>query len=85
MPAIPLHLRGHAEALAGGFDGIRAELGIDETFPAEVLAEVETVVARGPQPAASTDLRHVPFLTIDPPGSMDLDQALALERTEGGG
>lgn len=85
MPAIPLHLRGHAEALAAGFDGIRAELGIDEDFPADVLAEVEAVVARGPQPTASVDLRDVPFLTIDPPGSMDLDQALALERTQGGG
>lgn len=85
MPAIPLHLRGHAEALAAGFDGIRAELEIDDRFPAEVLAEVEQVVARGPQPASTVDLRDVPFLTIDPPGAMDLDQALALERTAGGG
>lgn len=85
MPAIPLHLRGHADVLEAGFDDIRAELGIEEAFPPGVLAEVHEAVARGPQPAATNDLRDVPFLTIDPPGAMDLDQALALERTAGGG
>ena len=85
MPAIPLHVRGGPAAeLAAGFDAIRAELGIVDDFPPDVLAEVEEVIRRGPVPAATTDLREVPFLTIDPPGSLDLDQALALSRDEAG-
>lgn len=70
--------------LAGGFDAIRTELGISDTFPAEVLAETDEVVRSGPSVPAELDLRDVPFLTIDPPGSMDLDQALALSRTAKG-
>ncbi len=85
VPSVPLRLDGHADALASGFDAIRAELGIVEAFPPEVLAEVDEVVRRGPRPAATVDLLDVPFLTIDPPGAMDLDQALALERRSGGG
>ena len=84
MPAVPLHVRGTTADLAAGFDAIRAELGIPEAFPPEVLAEVDEVVRRGPEPVATTDLRDVPFLTIDPPGSMDLDQALWLERDGAG-
>lgn len=83
MPAVPLHVRGTTADLAAAFDAIRAELAIPESFPPEVLAEVDEVTRRGPDPAATTDLRDVPFLTIDPPGSMDLDQALWLERDPG--
>ena len=35
-------------------------------------------------PLPAHDLRDVPFLTIDPPGSTDLDQAMALSRTGDG-
>jgi exoribonuclease R len=86
VPAVPLHLRGPAAELAAGFDAIRAELGVSATFPPDVLAEVDEVVRRGPSAETDTvvDLRDVPFLTIDPPGAMDLDQALALERAPGG-
>ena len=92
MPAIPLRLDPTVTAssrragdLGSGFDAIRAELGIDEEFPADVLAETEEVVRAGPSVRAGLDLRDVPFLTIDPPGSMDLDQALAIERRPAGG
>jgi exoribonuclease R len=90
VPAVPLRLRTAAGAgggdLAAGFDAIRAELEIPAAFPPEVLAEVDEVVRRGPSPdtPAVADLRDVPFLTIDPPGAMDLDQALFLERGAGG-
>ena len=84
MPTIPLHVDPTVD-LAAGFDAIRAELGISEDFPADVLAETDQVVRDGPSVVATLDLRDVPFLTIDPPGSMDLDQALALERRPGGG
>lgn len=49
-----------------------------ETFPAEVLAEAER--AAGEPRLPETDLTDVPFVTIDPPSSLDLDQAMHLER-----
>ncbi len=47
-------------------------------FPADVLAEAEAAVREPDLP--SSDLTDLPFLTIDPPGSTDLDQAMHLER-----
>jgi exoribonuclease R len=79
VPAVPLRLDPTVD-LGAGFDAIRKELGIAEEFPADVLAEADEAVRRGPTIAATADLRDVPFLTIDPPGSMDLDQALSLTR-----
>lgn len=67
-------------ALEAGFAAVRRELEIPAAFPPEVLAEAAAVVARGPEPQATEDLRNVPFLTIDPEESTDLDQAVALER-----
>ena len=83
MPVPPLRIDRTVD-LAAGFDAIRAELGVDDVFPADVLAETDEVVRAGPSVRADLDLRDVPFLTIDPPGSMDLDQALALARTPSG-
>ena len=57
---------------------IRAEAGVPETFPAEVLAEAEGAATEPRVP--ETDLTDVPFVTIDPPSSLDLDQAMHLER-----
>ncbi len=54
-------------------------------FPADVLAEAEAVAA-GPQPPPSPDgstrrdATDLPFVTIDPAGSTDLDQAVHIER-----
>jgi exoribonuclease R len=47
-----------------------------------VLAEAEAA-AKAPR-LPDLDLTAVPFLTIDPPGSLDLDQALHLERASTG-
>ncbi|HVF32831.1 MAG TPA: RNB domain-containing ribonuclease, partial [Acidimicrobiales bacterium] len=55
-----------------------------DEFPPEVEAEAAEAIHSGPSLPATVDLRDVPFLTIDPPGSMDLDQALALERDGSG-
>lgn len=57
---------------------LREELDIREDFPADVLREAEEAVAAHRLPGA--DLRDLPFLTIDPPGSTDLDQAVHLAR-----
>lgn len=67
-----------AEALAH----LRTEFELPSGFPPAVLAELRTVLA-GHRPAA-LDLTHVPFLTIDPPGATDLDQAMQLQ-TRGSG
>lgn len=68
------------------FQRAREELGVRAEFPAGALEEAERA-ARGRVPAAArgyADLTDVPFVTIDPPGSRDLDQALHLERAGGG-
>jgi exoribonuclease R len=67
-----------SEALAG----ITERLGLTRTFPPGVEAEAERVARDSGLPAAGrTD---VPFLTIDPPGSTDLDQAMFIERQGNG-
>ena len=61
---------------------LRRELEIPGEFPPEVLAEAEAAAANPPAP--EHDARDIALLTIDPPGSMDLDQAMHLERRDGG-
>ena len=53
-------------------------------FPDPVLAEAERAAATPWPREGRLDLRDLPFLTIDPPGSMDLDQAMLLERSGDG-
>jgi len=68
------------------FRRIRAEFDVPDDFPPAVREEAEQVAARGPlipDGAASDerrDARDVPFVTIDPEGSRDLDQAFHAER-----
>ncbi|KHK96226.1 ribonuclease II [Microbacterium mangrovi] len=66
--------------LAASLIALREELQVPEAFPPEVLAEADA--ARAALPA--TDLRDLPFATLDPPGSRDLDQAFHLEQTPRG-
>lgn len=68
--------------LAARFAAIRDELGVDVGFPGEVLAEARSVA--GTAPASAADHSDVPFVTIDPPGSRDLDQAMCIERAGSG-
>lgn len=63
-----------------GLDALRHELDIPASFPPAVTAEA--VAARPLQDGA--DATDVPFVTIDPEGSLDLDQAVHIERTAGG-
>jgi exoribonuclease R len=65
-----------ADAAAPLFEAIRREVGVPAAFPAEVEAEAEAA-AREPVERERVEL---PFVTIDPPGSRDLDQALHVER-----
>lgn len=68
-----------AVGLRSRLDAIRAELEVPEEFPAEVIAEAERVAAE-PLSLPERDETELPFLTIDPAGSMDLDQAMHLSR-----
>ncbi|TFV85766.1 RNB domain-containing ribonuclease [Blastococcus sp. CT_GayMR16] len=61
---------------APDFATIRAEFDVPEEFPPAVLAEAERR-ARGPQ-LPELDATDVPLVTLDPPGSRDLDQAVHL-------
>lgn len=72
-----------AAGLGPRLEAILAESGIDREFPAAVLAEAEQVAAQ-PLSLPERDATDLPFVTIDPPGSMDLDQALHLAREAGG-
>ncbi|MHA7241127.1 RNB domain-containing ribonuclease [Arthrobacter sp. TMS1-12-1] len=85
MPAQHMDLRNREsqQRLTESLRSLREELGVREQFPEDVLREAEASVAAHTLPA--TDLRALPFLTIDPPGSTDLDQAVHLTRRQGGG
>jgi exoribonuclease R len=63
-------------SLGEAFVRIREELAVRIEFPPEVLAAAARAAATPP----SRDETAVPFVTVDPPGSMDLDQALHIER-----
>lgn len=78
MPARHQRLRGGDGALAAALAAIRADLELPGAFPAEAEAEAARLAAAPPLPEA--DATDVPFVTIDPPGSTDLDQALHLAR-----
>ncbi len=83
MPRRHLALRVRDEAggraLRAGFARIREELDVPPDLPPDALAEAEKA-ARSADLTAY-DLVDLPFLTIDPPGSTDLDQAMHLERS----
>jgi len=78
-----VRLSAQADDLRASFATIRADIGIPEAFPPDVLAEAERS-AREPR-MPDVDLTDVPFVTLDPPESMDLDQAFHLERRPAGG
>jgi exoribonuclease R len=65
------------------FTALRRELELPERFPPQAEAEADKAAA-APLPAGLPDLTGAPFVTIDPPTSMDLDQAMYLERRDRG-
>lgn len=77
-------MTGAAEApLRAALRELRTDLDVPLDFPAEVLAEAERA-AKAPR-LPEHDATDIPLFTIDPPGSVDLDQAMHLARREGGG
>ena len=74
----PVPVAGEHRELTRAFDAVREELKVPGPFPPDVLAEAEAVAGSAELP--QRDETALPFLTIDPSGSMDLDQALLIER-----
>lgn len=76
--------------IVSALDDIRAELDIEIGFTDEASKEAIESAARGPQiPHGSAadsviDRTDIDLVTIDPPGSMDLDQAFAAKQTPSG-
>ncbi len=72
-----LHLRPVAvpAEIAQGLADLRASLEIPSEFPPPVVAAAQAVVEH-PRPLPDLDRTDLELVTIDPPGSMDLDQAV---------
>jgi exoribonuclease R len=83
VPRRSVRLAAPADDLRQTFAAIRADIGIPEAFQSDVLAEADRSAREPRLPGA--DLTDVPFVTLDPPESMDLDQAFHLERLPQGG
>jgi exoribonuclease R len=64
------------------FSALRRELELPDEFPADAQQEADE--AANHEPPAAEDRTAVPFVTIDPATSRDLDQAMYLERRDTG-
>jgi exoribonuclease R len=65
------------------FGALRRELKLPDGFPAPVQQEAERSAAD--PPSSPVDRTDIPFATVDPATSLDLDQAMCLQRRSGGG
>lgn len=93
MPARRIHPHGPlaAEALQAGLTAIAEELALPAAWPPEVDAELRDAGADGCAAMAGElvgggareDATALPLVTLDPPGSRDLDQAFAIEAGAG--
>jgi exoribonuclease R len=70
------------EVFRTSLQAIRTELEVPAEFPAEVIAAAEAAAAN-PR-LSGEDRTDLEFVTIDPPDSMDLDQAVHIERAGDG-
>lgn len=75
--------------MLAAFANARKELGVPDAFPPAVMAAGWEAARRGPvvPPGAypeRVDRTELPLVTIDPPGSRDLDQAVHVARLGGG-
>jgi exoribonuclease R len=67
------------------FAALRAEFGLPDGFPPAVLAEAAAAAAVRPAPGPHrVDATDIELVTIDPPGSKDLDQAVGVVRQGSG-
>ena len=81
-PSAGVKAEASGTALAAAFTALREEFRLSDTYPAEALADAEAAIASLTLPGA--DATAVEFVTIDPPTSTDLDQAVHIERDGAG-
>ncbi|MBP2473879.1 exoribonuclease R [Crossiella equi] len=65
---------------AADFAAIRAEYALPGEFPTAALAEAEQTSSEPVHQLPRRDATGIPLVTIDPPGSKDLDQAVCVTR-----
>ncbi|NDZ99067.1 RNB domain-containing ribonuclease, partial [Streptomyces sp. SID10116] len=84
MPRRHYRVTATADApLRAALRDLRTRLDVPEEFPADVLAEADRAAASPRLP--EYDATDLPLFTVDPPSSVDLDQAMHLARRAGGG
>ncbi len=90
MPTLPIRCPVETPFI-DGFTIIRSQLEIPTSFSDAVLQEAADSATTGPRLPAGVpstvsiiDRRDIEFVTVDPPGSQDLDQAYAAERRDNG-
>jgi exoribonuclease R len=78
-----LHIKPEVDmAFSQGLGDIQRDLKLPSAFPPEVEAAAAAAAAQPRWPAL--DRSEIARVTIDPAGAMDMDQAMYVERTEGG-
>ncbi|MCB4207815.1 RNB domain-containing ribonuclease [Arthrobacter sp. UM1] len=77
---------GSVEELRALLAALPAEFEVPEEFPSEALDEAARAIAEhaSGRGAPDWDARDLPFVTVDPASSTDLDQAVCLNRSETG-
>src|SRR5882757_3942141 len=70
-----------SQALSTGLAKIRTEFHVPDGFPIVVMAAAEAAAKRVPNQHA--DRTAMPFVTLDPAASSDLDQAFSIEASGG--
>jgi exoribonuclease R len=76
VPVVPGPIR-------AGLQRLRDALAVPAAFPPDALAAAEQA-AKGPRPADRADCTDIDLVTIDPEGSMDLDQAVHIAKNGAG-
>ncbi|MDG4875619.1 RNB domain-containing ribonuclease [Mesorhizobium sp. WSM4935] len=70
-----------AQALSTGLAKIRTEFHVPDGFPPEVAAAAQAAARR--MPGQHVDRTAMPFVTLDPASSTDLDQAFSIDASGG--
>ena len=87
VPVAPLSIAVDDPAVVEGLALIRRQQKVPGPHPPEAVAEAEAAAARvlgSLDDGSRRDARDLAFVTIDPPGSRDLDQAVHIEARSDG-
>ncbi|HEY4183817.1 MAG TPA: ribonuclease R [Polyangia bacterium] len=87
MEARVLRVLGDPDDPRTEVEKVLAVASVEDAFPAEVEREAAAYAPEVglPDRLDRADLRHVPFTTIDPETARDFDDAVAVEKLDGGG